>query len=356
MDLREMGYDDRDWINLTQDRDRWRAYVRAEGGRKGGRERVGNVQASTRRRGHCRGRRQVEVQTLKLGRQDLGEETKIQIEECICCWLNRVQIVATLQSRLEPGINAKQLGIVDEKNGDEGGRGPGPISFKSHPEICLITQGKPRKTLSSMSCRTHDKPIGFVGNKVQLGIIFYNDEVRSEDSPKDYPAFAFLLGKTSEKPNQNRNKKWQVRGDQRKKVAYEARKEEIINKFRTEMDLLVDVKPASGTTNDGNTSRRFFENSKKSSEITGVDEALIHRFSVILGVMSSGYSLNIGAFKKYALDTADLYVKLYGWYYMPATVHKILIHGADVMNNMILPIGQLSEDAQEARHKEYRFF
>ncbi|KAJ4446015.1 hypothetical protein ANN_12701 [Periplaneta americana] len=29
MDLREMGYDDRDWINLTQDRDRWRAYVRA---------------------------------------------------------------------------------------------------------------------------------------------------------------------------------------------------------------------------------------------------------------------------------------------------------------------------------------
>ncbi|KAJ4431356.1 hypothetical protein ANN_19953 [Periplaneta americana] len=28
MDLREVGYDDR-WINLAQDRDRWRAYVRA---------------------------------------------------------------------------------------------------------------------------------------------------------------------------------------------------------------------------------------------------------------------------------------------------------------------------------------
>ncbi|KAJ4433053.1 hypothetical protein ANN_15310 [Periplaneta americana] len=24
MDLREMGYDDRDWINLAKDRDRWR--------------------------------------------------------------------------------------------------------------------------------------------------------------------------------------------------------------------------------------------------------------------------------------------------------------------------------------------
>ncbi|KAJ4442303.1 hypothetical protein ANN_12171 [Periplaneta americana] len=29
MDLREVGYDDRDWINLAQDMDQWRAYVRA---------------------------------------------------------------------------------------------------------------------------------------------------------------------------------------------------------------------------------------------------------------------------------------------------------------------------------------
>ncbi|KAJ4439524.1 hypothetical protein ANN_07648 [Periplaneta americana] len=29
MDLREVGYDDRDWINLAQDRDQRRAYVRA---------------------------------------------------------------------------------------------------------------------------------------------------------------------------------------------------------------------------------------------------------------------------------------------------------------------------------------
>ncbi|KAJ4452194.1 hypothetical protein ANN_03712 [Periplaneta americana] len=29
MDLREVGYDDRDWINFAQYRDQWRAYVRA---------------------------------------------------------------------------------------------------------------------------------------------------------------------------------------------------------------------------------------------------------------------------------------------------------------------------------------
>jgi hypothetical protein len=29
MDLREVGWDGRDWIDLAQDRDRWRTYVNA---------------------------------------------------------------------------------------------------------------------------------------------------------------------------------------------------------------------------------------------------------------------------------------------------------------------------------------
>jgi hypothetical protein len=29
MDLREVGWDGRDWINLAQDMDRWRAHVNA---------------------------------------------------------------------------------------------------------------------------------------------------------------------------------------------------------------------------------------------------------------------------------------------------------------------------------------
>ena len=28
MDLRKVGYDARDWMNLAQDRDQWQAYVR----------------------------------------------------------------------------------------------------------------------------------------------------------------------------------------------------------------------------------------------------------------------------------------------------------------------------------------
>ena len=36
---------------------------------------------------------------------------------------------------------------------------------------------------------------------------------------------------------------------------------------------------------------------------------------------------------------------------MPASVHKSLIHGSIIIEHAIEPIGQLSEDAQEANHK-----
>ena len=39
---------------------------------------------------------------------------------------------------------------------------------------------------------------------------------------------------------------------------------------------------------------------------------------------------------------------------MPVTVHKFLVHGADIIDYAIVPIGQLSEEVQEARHKEVR--
>lgn len=151
-------------------------------------------------------------------------------------------------------------------------------------------------------------------------------------------------------------KSWSVRGDENKKIKDE-RKQKIQHDFRKELGLLVDiVKQGSGKTNDGNTARAFFTNYKTSACITGIDEQLIKRFYVILQTISSGYEINIEAFKKYTQETAELYVSLYDWYHMPVTVHKILIHGADIIkHNSIIPIGQLSEDAQEASHKVFRY-
>ncbi|XP_046391919.1 uncharacterized protein LOC124160190 [Ischnura elegans] len=123
------------------------------------------------------------------------------------------------------------------------------------------------------------------------------------------------------------------------------------------MGLIVDIpRPGSGNTNDGNTARRFFNSPKLAASLTGVNEDLINRFSIILKTLSSGLPLNDVAFSQYCLRTAELYVELYPWYYMPTTVHKVLMDGSDISKKLILPLGELSEEALEARNKDARRF
>ena len=121
------------------------------------------------------------------------------------------------------------------------------------------------------------------------------------------------------------------------------------------MGLLVDI-PTAGfrNTNDGNTSRRFFSDPQTSSCITGVNIGLIKNCSIILETLSSGYKIDIKKFEKFAELTAELYVEIYGWYSMTPTMHKILRHGATIIDQAILPIGQLSEEAAEAQNKHFR--
>ncbi|XP_046392286.1 uncharacterized protein LOC124160477 [Ischnura elegans] len=123
------------------------------------------------------------------------------------------------------------------------------------------------------------------------------------------------------------------------------------------MGLNVDFpKQSYGTSNDGNTARRFFADAKLSAEITGIDKNLINRFAVILKTLASGLEINDALFKEYCYSTADLYVKLYAWYHMPPVVHKLLIHGSAIAKEAALPIGHLSEEAMEARNKDIRRF
>jgi hypothetical protein len=41
---------------------------------------------------------------------------------------------------------------------------------------------------------------------------------------------------------------------------------------------------------------------------------------------------------------------------MPATFHKILIHGSEIIKAIKLPIGMLAEEAFEGRNKDYKKF
>ncbi|CAI6375633.1 unnamed protein product [Macrosiphum euphorbiae] len=150
-------------------------------------------------------------------------------------------------------------------------------------------------------------------------------------------------------------KKWQARGSDKEIVAETKKKIQI--EFKTKLGLIVDKpKPGFGNTNDGNTARRFFKNAEVSAEITNLDLDLIKKMHTILIVVSCGHDIDIEKFRKYALETAYYFVEKYPWYNMPPTLHKYLIHGPEIISHALLPIGQLTEEAQEARNKDFKKF
>lgn len=152
-------------------------------------------------------------------------------------------------------------------------------------------------------------------------------------------------------------KKWRITGSNTDKEDFRKQKQHIQEQLCQRLGIIVDVpKQGSGNTNDGNTARRFFENPLLTSQITGVDENIISRFSTLLTVIASGLEIDTKKFGKYCKETADLYRTIYSWYPMPPTVHKLLDHGEIIASTAILPLGLLSEEAQEARNKDCRYY
>lgn len=148
-------------------------------------------------------------------------------------------------------------------------------------------------------------------------------------------------------------KRWSTNAET--KPLKEENKKRIQTELRQRLGIRVDhVQQGLGTTNTGNTSRKFFQNPEVVSEVTGVDLELIKRLATILEVITCGESIDPVKYGKYALDTARLFVGTYNWYYMPVTIHKMLVHGESIIRSSFLPIGNLSEEAQEARNKDYR--
>jgi hypothetical protein len=66
--------------------------------------------------------------------------------------------------------------------------------------------------------------------------------------------------------------------------------------------------------------------------------------------------VNTTAFDNYDKETVKLFVSHYTWYYVPASVHQVLTHGSVIVSAALLPISQLSEEAQEARNKDIKKF
>ena len=75
---------------------------------------------------------------------------------------------------------------------------------------------------------------------------------------------------------------------------------------------------------------------------------------MILWVISCGREINFTAFEELREKTVNIYISKYSLYYMPQSLHKILIHRLTIIQNFSIPIGLLSEEAQEAKNKEFK--
>lgn len=64
--------------------------------------------------------------------------------------------------------------------------------------------------------------------------------------------------------------------------------------------------------------------------------------------------LDLEKFINYTKETAAVHVRLNSWCSMIPTMHKLWIHGPEVIKHAFLPIGQLSEEAAEARNRYFR--
>lgn len=104
------------------------------------------------------------------------------------------------------------------------------------------------------------------------------------------------------------------------------------------------------------TARRAFAKPDELSEYLGLDKQLMRNFKTILIALSCNLPIDPSRFDALCKSTANIFVNTYPWFNMPVSMHKILMHGADVIINTILPIGMMGEEASEARNKDYRKF
>jgi hypothetical protein len=120
------------------------------------------------------------------------------------------------------------------------------------------------------------------------------------------------------------------------------------------LGLRIDEPRAEGPGNSttGNVCRRAFKNPKILSEIFGISEELIIRFRTILITINCNHTVHPKKFNNYCEETYLIFLKTYGsWFKIPATVHKILAHGGEIILNSPVPVGALGEEALECRNK-----
>lgn len=132
-------------------------------------------------------------------------------------------------------------------------------------------------------------------------------------------------------------KKWRIVGGIDKKNMVLERKKCTQRMFWEKLSLKVDQPKQGGfgSSNVDNTARRAFNNYKAFSEITGVDIQLIFNMRTILICLSCLLPIDLEKYEQLCHTTAQIIVDKYPWLPMTATVHKILVHFKNILEQTV---------------------
>jgi hypothetical protein len=137
------------------------------------------------------------------------------------------------------------------------------------------------------------------------------------------------------------------------------REKEVKAQFKEKLGLIVDQRRdgGAGNTTTGNVARIALENADVTAKICKVPVQLVRNLRTIWGALASGFALDGQKFAQLCEETEKLYFDKdfgVGWYNIPPTLHKILRHGKEIIENCALPIGMTNEEASEANNKILR--
>ena len=125
------------------------------------------------------------------------------------------------------------------------------------------------------------------------------------------------------------------------------------------MGLVVDQRREGGfgTTNTGNVVRKAFANAEKTaSTICGVSTMLVSNLDIIRRTLASGQDIDPEKFHSFCKETLDEYMTSAKWYNIPPTLHKVLVHGKEIIKATPMPVGWTSEEGSESNTKFARRF
>ena len=152
-------------------------------------------------------------------------------------------------------------------------------------------------------------------------------------------------------------KKFKTQGPDEKSLK-EARETKVKKAFMTELCLTVDMRREGGfgNTNTGNVARKALENPVTTAHICGVSPMLVSNLDTIRRILSSPYDIDSQAFESFCQETLDIYMSDAGWYQIPPTLHRVLVHGRAIIEATPVRIGLTSEEGSESNTKFARNF